>query len=80
MRTLEIEREFLNCSNIEEARNVYRKLSKQYHPDLGGDVLMIWRQLLGTCQYHLKEDKRKAYMKIYYDFAISDRFDYWLEN
>lgn len=30
--------QFRACKTVEEAKSLYRKLSKQYHPDLGGDI------------------------------------------
>jgi len=29
---------FQNCSTVEEIKSEYRKLARQYHPDLGGDT------------------------------------------
>lgn len=32
---------FNDCNTIEEVKAIYKKLAKQYHPDLGGDTLTM---------------------------------------
>ena len=32
---------FNECGNLEEVKATYKKLAKQYHPDLGGDTLTM---------------------------------------
>jgi hypothetical protein len=32
---------FNNCQKLDELKATYKKLAKQYHPDLGGDTLLM---------------------------------------
>lgn len=32
---------FAGCGNLDEVKTAYKKLAKQYHPDLGGDTLTM---------------------------------------
>lgn len=32
---------FSNCHNLEEVKAMYKKLAKQFHPDLGGDTVTM---------------------------------------
>jgi DnaJ-class molecular chaperone len=35
--------EFKGCTTVREVKQVYRKLSKQWHPDMGGDAVVFNR-------------------------------------
>ncbi len=32
---------FVGCDSLDQVRTMYKKLAKQYHPDLGGDTLTM---------------------------------------
>ncbi len=44
---------FKNCKTIEEIKKLYKKLSKEYHPDLGGDT-EIFKELLSAYETAIK--------------------------
>jgi len=44
---------FRNCKTIEDLKSLFKKLSKIYHPDLGGDT-ELFKQLLNAYEQAIK--------------------------
>ena len=45
---------FINCTSIEDVKQLYKKLAMQYHPDKGGDTLTM-QQINAEYQQILKD-------------------------
>ena len=45
---------FINCTSIEDVKQLYKKLALLHHPDKGGDTLTL-QQINAKCQQILKE-------------------------
>ena len=62
---------FINCTSIEDVKQLYKKLAMQYHPDKGGDTLTMqqinaeYQQILKdkSFSFNIKQNKKNVRVK-----------------
>ncbi|MGE6218954.1 J domain-containing protein [Nubsella zeaxanthinifaciens] len=68
---------FSNCHNLEEVKAMYKKLAKQFHPDLGGDTVAmqeINREFAFASAQAIKGEGNKSEEEVAEEIRLSEEY------